>query len=191
MGCNKNIHYFTGWKTNNACIVNKKVIIPCYGLYDSRWGGHWSEYKIFDALDELEKIFNYLDGGKTEGADLWTVKGSIRSCKFYGQTIKFKYFDVEPKKKGTLHVYFKDLELLKKFNIFGANKKGWLPDYYGKRSYHDMTPEEKLVIESFHGGSDKNGKVKSGEKDYAKVCKDSQYYLQLSACNNLLLLEAL
>src|SRR5699024_559279 len=45
MGKNTNLHYYNGWKTNKACRVNKKVIVPFWGLYDPRWGGCWSAYK--------------------------------------------------------------------------------------------------------------------------------------------------
>lgn len=173
MGCSKNVHYFNGWKTNDAYMINKKVIIPCYGLFDSRFNS-WSLYEIKDSLDELEKIFNYLDGGKTEGDSLQDVLYA-NSQRFQGETIEFKYFRVESKKKGTLHVFFKDLELLKKFNIFGANKKGWLPNGYGKKSYQDMTTEEQAVINEFQG-----------EKDYAEVCKNNHYYTQLGASKMLL-----
>lgn len=174
MGCSKNIHYFNGWKTNDAYMINKKVIIPCYGLYDSRFG-YWSGYKMYDALDELEKVFTYLDGGATEGKTLSEVREENCYKKSYdGDSIEFKYFRVEPKKKGTLHVWFKDLELLKKFNIFGANKKGWLPDGYGKKAYKDMTKEEKAVIDDFQG-----------EKDYNEVIRNNNYYMHLSTTTML------
>ena len=173
MGCSKNIHYFNGWKTNSAYMINKKVIIPCYGLYDSRFGGYWHDYEIYNALDELEKVFTYLDGGKTEGETITEVRN--RCYRHYdGEPLDFKYFRVEPKKKGTLHVWFKDLELLKKFNIFGANKKGWLPDGYGKKAYKDMTKEEKAVIDDFQG-----------EKDYNEVVRNSNYYMHLSTTTML------
>ena len=54
-------------------------------------------------------------------------------------------------KKGTCHIEFTDLELLKKLNIFGSQRKGWLPPAYGKKSYRDMTTEEKTVIDEFEG----------------------------------------
>lgn len=173
MSCSKNVHYFNGWKTNDAYMINKKVIIPCYGLYDSRWNGCWYEYKMYDALDELEKVFTYLDGGKTEGETITEVRSRCYSH-YDGEPLDFKYFRVEPKKKGTLHVWFKDLELLKKFNIFGANKKGWLPDGYGKKAYKDMTKEEKAVIDDFQG-----------EKDYNEVIRNNNYYMHLSTTTML------
>lgn len=176
MGCSKNVHYFNGWKTNDAFMINKKVIIPCYDVYN-RWGS-WDLWRLRDKLEELEKVFTYLDGGRTEGQTMQEVCYSFNGYtrpSYNGDPLDFKYFRVEPKKKGTLHVWFKDLELLKKFNIFGANKKGWLPDGYGKKAYKDMTKEEKAVIDDFQG-----------EKDYNKVIANSTYYMKLQAGNKLL-----
>lgn len=175
MGCSKNIHYFNGWKTNDAYMINKKVIIPCYDVYN-RWGS-WDLWRLRDKLDELEKVFTYLDGGRTEGQTMQEICYSFNGYdkpSYNGDPLDFKYFRVEPKKKGTLHVWFKDLDLLKKFNIFGANKKGWLPDCYGKKAYKDMTKEEKAVIDDFQG-----------EKDYNEVIKNNNYYMHLSTSNML------
>lgn len=171
--CSKNVHYFNGWKTNDAYMINKKVIIPCYNVFN-KWG-HWDEYRIHDKLEELEKIFTYLDGGKTEGETMLEKRS-----RYNGEPMDFKYFKVEPKKKGTLHVWFKDLELLKKFNIFGAKKKGWLPNSYGKKAYKDMSDEEKSVIDDFQG-----------EKSYNEVIKNSNYYLSVSSTMNMLQLETM
>lgn len=171
MGCSKNVHYFNGWKTNDAYKINKKVIIPCYDVFD-RWG-YWNEYRIYDKLEELEKCFTYLDGGKTEGKSIQEHRNyDYKKQKYCGEPLDLKYFRVEPKKKGTLHVWFKDLELLKKFNIFGANKKGWLPDSYGKTTYKNMSAEEKAVIDEFQG-----------EKDYNKTMENRNYYMNLSTSN--------
>lgn len=38
---------------------------------------------------------------------------------------------------------------MKKFNIFGSQKKVWLLSCYGKKHYDEMTPEEKQVIDEF------------------------------------------
>ena len=40
---------------------------------------------------------------------------------------------------------------MKKFNIFGSQKKGWLPPSYGKKQYHEMEQEERDVIDEFQG----------------------------------------
>lgn len=174
----KNIHYYNGWKTNQSWIINKKVIIPLNGFYDLQYS--WGRYKptrreVVSKLQDIEKCFNYLDGGLTEAVDL---EESLKFAEEYGETknIQLKYFTVTFYKKGTCHIVFNDDELLKKFNIFGSQHKGWLPPSYGKKKYQDMTQEEKAVVNEFEG-----------EKEYNKVFSNKGYYLFDG--NNLNLLE--
>ncbi len=131
----KNIHYYNGWKTNKAWIINKKVIIPLSGFYDLQysWGRYNpTKWEVVRKLQDIEKCFNYLDGGLTEAVDL---EESLKFAEEYGETtdIQLKYFTVTFYKKGTCHIVFNDDELLKKFNIFGSQHKGWLPPSYGKK----------------------------------------------------------
>lgn len=174
----KNIHYYNGWKTNKAWIINKKVIIPLSGYCDLNysWGGFRpTDCNVVSKLQDMEKCFNYLDGGLTEAVDL---EESLKFAEEYGETknIQLKYFTVTFYKKGTCHITFNNEELLKKFNIFGSQHKGWLPPSYGKKSYKEMTPEEKAVVNEFEG-----------EKEYNKVISNKGYYLFDG--NNLNLLE--
>ena len=159
-----NVHYFNGWRTNDAFMVRNKVIIPMYGIY-TRYGT-WSWYDCKDYLNELEKIFIYLDGGRTDGKTVNEILCYETTHDYSGGRISFKYFDVELKKKGTVHIWFTNEELLKKFNIFGCQKHGWLPNSYGKKSYKDMTKEEQDVIDSFEGKS-----------SYENVMSNPQVYL--------------
>ena len=171
----KNIHYYNGWKTNKAYIINKKVIIPL-NAWDSIWGRFTlTRYEgVMEKLQDMEKCFNYLDGGLTEAVDLVQ---SLQFAEEYGETkdIVLKYFTVSFYKKGTCHITFTNEELLKKFNIFGAQHKGWLPPCYGKKAYSDMTTEEKAVVNDFEG-----------ETEYKKVMNNRKYYLFDSNILNLL-----
>ena len=176
--CSKNIHYFNGWKTNKAWIINKKVIIPLRGWRDLEysWGGFKpTDHDVVSKLRDIEKCFNYLDGGLTEAVDLFQ---SLEFAEEYGESkdIVLKYFNVTFYKKGTCHITFTNEELLKKFNIFGAQHKGWLPPSYGKKKYSDMTSEEKAVVNNFEG-----------EAEYNKVISNSKYYL--FDANNITMLE--
>lgn len=171
----KNIHLYNGWKTNKSYIINKKVIIPLSG-YDSTWNRYRpTEYKTIGKLQDIEKCFNYLDGGLTDAID---ITESLKFAEEYGETkdIQLKYFSITFYKKGTCHITFNDDELLKKFNIFGSQHKNWLPPNYGKKKYNDMSHEEKQVVNEFEG-----------EKDYNKVMSNTKYYL--FDANNMNLLE--
>lgn len=174
----KNIHYFNGWRTNKSWIINKKVIIPLSGYRDLDFsgGGYKPTHRdVIHKLTDIEKGFNYLDGGLTDSIDL---EATLKKAEEDGVTskIQLKYFLVTFYKKGTCHIEFTNDELLKKFNIFGAQRKGWLPPSYGKRKYAEMAPEEKAVVDEFEG-----------EQEYSKVMGNTGYYI----CNtsNLLMLE--
>ena len=84
-----------------------------------------------------------------------------------------KFFDVTLFKKGTMHIKFRNQELLDRFNIYCSRKKNWLPPNYGKAAYADMSQEEQAVVDGFHG----DGASGAGAKDYAKVLERKQYYL--------------
>lgn len=170
--CKKNIHYYNGWKTNKAYIINKKVILPIdvfdYSYFTNK--KEFSTYRgnVIGKISDLEKTLSYLDGGVCD--NYYYVQQRIERVKETKEykNIGFKYFNVTFYKKGTMHIEFTNLELLKKLNIFGSQKKGWLPQNYGKKTYSDMTNEEKEVINSFEG-----------EKSYNDTLKNSKYYLNV------------
>jgi hypothetical protein len=171
----KNIHYYNGWKTNQCWIVNKKVILPWMNAWN--WCGKLDySYDIARKLRDIEKAFDYLNGSAMDHSCLDAILRRAEEC---GQTkkIHLKYFTVTFYKKHTCHIEFSDLELLKKFNLFGSQRKGWLPPSYGKAHYDDMAQEEKDVIDSFEG-----------KEEYEKVLKNSDYYL--TQPTGLLMLEA-
>ena len=145
----------------------KKVIIPSYGAFSHYYSGvcELNEYNAGRTLSDLEKVFNYLDNGETDGPDL---NEQIKTYKAAGITkkIPLKYFYATFYKKGTCHIEWRVPELVEKLNIYGCRHKGWLPPSYGKKAYADMAPEEKTVVDEFQG-----------EEAYAKVMARTDYYL--------------
>lgn len=118
------------------------------------WNGYTgrfspTDYRLLEKFEDIEHALNYLSG-KTSSSDLRYI---LNRAEKEGQTrkVQLKYFTVTFYKKGTCHLEFTDLELLKKLNSFGSQRKGWLPPAYGKKSYKDLTPEEKTVIDDFEG----------------------------------------
>lgn len=173
----RNIHYYNGWKTNKAWIINKKVILPwmnAWGHYNGSYDP--ASYEIIEKLADIEKALDYLSGssGNERG-----IRETLHEIKKIGQTkkIPLKYFTVTFYKKGTCHIEFTNLELLKKLNIFGSQQKGWLPPAYGKKSYSDMDEEEKKVIDEFEG-----------VESYMETMTNSDYYLY-SASDSIKCLE--
>jgi hypothetical protein len=160
----KNIHYYSGWKTNSCWKINKRVIIPL-SAFDSWNGRLYLKSRIQDKLMDIEKIFDYLDGGRTDHIDL---NKALQQAQEAEQTAKIplKYFKITVYKKGTCHIEFTNLELLKKFNLFGSQQKGWLPPNFSTTDYRDMSEEEKTVVDSF-----------CGEEEYKKIMDNRDYYL--------------
>nr|DAE29932.1 MAG TPA: Type I restriction enzyme [virus sp. ctE0n6] len=160
-----NIHYYNGWKSNSCWKINKRVIIPLNGF--GSWGESFDplHYQCIDKLADIEKVFNYLDTGKTEEL---TLREILQAAKDNNQTkgVITKFFKIDFYKKPTVHLTFLDEELLKKFNVFGSLEKGWLPPSYSKKSYKEMTKEEQEVIDNFEG-----------EKEYNKVINNKSYYI--------------
>lgn len=180
--CQNNIHYYSGWKTNKAHCINKKVIIPIYGCfaYDSwykKYADTISVSTIYSTLSDIEKALNYLDNCETKEVDLMGVLEAAKN-RFVSRKIPCKYFTVTFYKKGTCHIEFTNERLLGKLNIFGSQRKKWLPPSYGKKHYSSMTEEEKAVIDAFQG-----------EEAYEKVMSDTNYYLT-SESQILLLTDA-
>lgn len=167
----KNRHYFDGWKTNDAFAVNKRVIIPLRA-YESwnKWNpDEFRAYNVREKLKDIEKVFNYLDGGRTPEKDLETVLSEIEKTG-EAKNVDSKYFKLTFYKKGTCHLEFKNMDLLAKFNIFAARGKSWLPPAFGKKHYKDLNAEEKKTVDSFMGDN-------AGKK-YDAVCAHADYFLQ-------------
>lgn len=177
--CAQNRHYYNGWKTNKAHKVSKKSIIPANGLFSSY---SWDKDKGFDlyaaynVLIDIEKAFDYLDGGHFTG-NRYNLESFLKyaSERRQNRNIECTYFTVDIYKKGTVHIKFRPeaMPLVDRLNIYAARGKNWLPPSYGNTTYSTMDAEEKAVVDSFHG----DGTEGSGEKAYAEILKDTGYYL--------------
>lgn len=172
----KNKHYYDGWATNKAHKIDKKVIIPCYGVYDS-WDYKPRVYNAKGVLEDIERILNFLDGGMTRDVDLWHT---LDACFNQGITknIELKFFKATFYKKGTVHLTFTCPELIERFNIYAAQQKAWLPPCYGKKAYKNMSEKEKAVIDSFQG-----------EQAYNEIMAKANYYLAPVTKNQMLMIE--
>ncbi len=165
--CSRNIHYFSGWATNKAYKINKKVIIPIHGAFATySWNKEtFRENTVYSVLSDIEKVMNYLDSGETEEVDMSVVLKKM-NAEGITKKIPLKYFNVTLYKKGTCHIEFNNQRLLDKFNIFGCRHKNWLPPSYGKKKYSDMTDTERAAVDEFQG-----------REEYEKVFNDTKYYL--------------
>lgn len=147
----KNIHYYNGWRTNCAHKINKKVILPTYDVFNSSWSAAaFSEHTVYELLRDIEKVLDFFCVESDFDVDMYKT---LQKASNAGVTknIHLKYFDITLYKKGTVHITFTCEKALDCLNIYGSQKKRWLPSYYGKKHYNEMDDEEKAVIDSFQG----------------------------------------
>ena len=158
-GVGGNIHYFNAWKTNSGYKVNKKVIMPFYNI-DWDYLTDKIDYRQEDFLNDMSLIADYFcvkDSSKNEQVRDVCNK-ALRSGK--NRKIDTKHYLISIFKKGTIHVEFKDEDLLRRFNIVGCKRKGFLPMDYSSKKYKDMTVSEQALVVDFEGK--KNYKVIPG-----------------------------
>ncbi|WP_188055617.1 class I SAM-dependent methyltransferase [Oryzomonas rubra] len=148
----KNIHYFNGWKTNKAFKVGKRVVVPVRASYGSPFVGYsgWDlNYGAADFLDDIDKVMNYFDGGVPYHPMSDAIKNAFSRGESSG--IQSTYFRITCHKKGTVHLTFRDDDILRRFNVVACRGKGWLPGDFGARPYRQLTVPERAVVDSFEG----------------------------------------
>lgn len=149
---NGNVHYFNGWKTNKAFKVNRRIVYPIFSGYDNgpfrgysnRWELGWEAERV---ISEFDTVMNYFDGM----SGYFPLTSAIKAAFKKGENTKIEssYFTANCYKKGTIHLTFKDENILRRFNICACKEKGWLPFDYAKKHYNEMDAEEKAVVQAF------------------------------------------
>lgn len=120
-----------GWVTNKGYRLNHKVIYP-YGV-TFEWNS-FSCYRANETLNDIDKTLCWLSGIRFEdlGSDSTynalsnAVLDINRNEKPYTDVISSKFFEMRIYKKGTLHLHFRDRELLNTFNVKAAQGKKWI-----------------------------------------------------------------
>ncbi|MBI5545309.1 MAG: DUF4942 domain-containing protein [Deltaproteobacteria bacterium] len=158
----RNVHYYNGWATNKAWKINEKVIMPFYG---KDWDGKLDVYRAGEQLRDIERCLCFLAGGTQPTLSLHRA---LEEAKLggWGYEVECEHFRVKFYKKGTCHLTFNDERLLARFNIFGSQRKKWLPHNYGRKAYQDLAAEERAVVDSFEG-----------KESYSKVVADPDAFL--------------
>lgn len=149
----KNIRYFNGWKSNSAYKLNEKIVFPCNAYcywFDKSFDPTSSQ--VIRTISNIELTLHYLDtsGQPYDSSELRLI---LKKAKDEKQTKKIKchYFDLTFYRKGTCHLVFTNLDVLKAFNAFACQEKSWLPPAYGKKTYEDMEESEKEAIRFYEG----------------------------------------
>jgi hypothetical protein len=149
----KNVHYFNGWKTNKSFYANKKVIMPMAGFHSNGsldYSGRWKlDYDVRNKLHDIDVVMNYFDSQHSFVSIVESLESAFAEQK--SRDIKSTYFTISVFKKGTIHLTFNDENILRRFNIIACKNKKWLNQDYGKKTYSDMSQEEKSIVDSFEG----------------------------------------
>lgn len=162
---NKNIHYFNGWKSNKAWYINNKVVMPYLR----------SGYRGFERLYDIHKTLAYI-AGHSGDFDVYAKLNKLEkeSTEYYPGSyfdryigfVSLPYFDVKFFKKGTAHIIFKDKDLLDRFNLWACKQKNWIPHFYGKKAYKDMSHEEKELVKEFSGSEENYNNIYNNQSKY-------------------------
>jgi hypothetical protein len=150
----KNTYLYNGWKTNKSWFVNKKVVLPVYS-YSHPFIGYSGEWRLNNRWDfqkvvgDIDKVMNYFDGRKHYTSIVEAVERALEEG--INRNIESTYFKISVFKKQTIHLTFKDENIRRRFNVMACKGKNWLPPEYGTKNYHNMTEEEKNVVDSFEG----------------------------------------
>ena len=175
--CANNIHYYNGWRTNEAHKVGMKAILPVNG-YRSNYKNdkELDTWHICSVIADLELALSYLDYGTTVGLNMkWDISSAVSAAASHlRNNATFTYFDATFYKKGTCHIKFhpEAEKLIDRLNIFVGQKRNWLPPCYGKKHYNDMTDEEKTVVESFQAPADYEKMMEVPEDYIRKIGSD-------------------
>lgn len=137
--------YKEGWKTNQPFLVNSKLIIPNAFSYS------YSEYsfnkeKIFK---DIEKALCFLINKKYSEIEKESIVTVLNDKT--PNTADSYFWEIKKFKKGTMHLKFKDLDLLKKFNDFVLKNKNWLQGAFFDKNSYDRIKKEigKLNLKYF------------------------------------------
>lgn len=192
-GC-QNVHYYSGWKTNNAMKVNMKVILPfhsAFGSYSWDKSDKLDKSNVISYLSDTLKVLDFLDRGETSYRP--SLSGEIDRANIGNgrRKIDTSYFEATFYKKGTVHIKFHEdaRTVVDRLNIFAAthqkNGQNWLPPYFGAVSYDAMDDDGKAIIDGFYGDI---GDAEARQAEYAKVCRNPGYYLTTIDSANIPLL---
>ena len=142
----KNVHYYSGWKTNDAWQVGRRVIIPTYL-------GYFHQYSSgpIAALADIELVLNFFDGMTRIENTVTSILGGDRHNLPIGRKIAYHYFDATIFAKGTIHITFRCPELIKRLNVFAGKHYNMLPPDYGHKPYQDLDAEHRRVVDDFEG----------------------------------------
>lgn len=130
----KNRIHIEGWVTNDYYQVNKKVILPLLSV--DKFRGSTSirvSHYYYDSITDIDRAFCFLSGIQSTSDEFTSLFKAIENAiQSYNLESSSTFFHVKCYKKGTVHIEFRDLDLLARFNQEACKGKGWIAEEYTK-----------------------------------------------------------
>lgn len=145
----KNRLHYDSWKTNESFKVNSKIILPSFHFYDDIRKSMRVSWQLKLRLDDIDKVMNFFAGYGEYVKMSDVIERSFQDG--MSRNLESTFFIISVYKKGTIHLIFKDKDILRKFNVFCGKKKGWLPNYYSNVQYDELSENDKELVKSFDG----------------------------------------
>jgi hypothetical protein len=124
--------YVEGWKTNASYKVGKRVILP--HMLSSYFPENGVDYSASRKLADIEKALCFLSGKKFD--EIQSITTVYANDSFFGKLKTSEFFHSRLYKKGTIHLEFRDLEMLENFNALIARERwGEIPEKTKKGAY--------------------------------------------------------
>ena len=128
------------WKTNRGTgLINPKVIVDWWSLWDKEfnsWRTYHDSKNICDKLDDLDKAIAMIRGVPYDNI-VPASRVILNQCDYFNNNhevdhrtarCRSTHFILQFYKKGTIHIWWRDLDVLDAFNLAAARAKKWLTD---------------------------------------------------------------
>lgn len=130
----KNVVHTEGWKTNKSWKIAPKIIMPNGITYEPKWNSWNVNYYERPFYDDLDKALCFLSGRSLESVHTIYQQMDTRltelsrgmNPKGYADEFDSTFFKIRIFKKGTVHLTFRDKDLLAQFNRAAAEGKNWV-----------------------------------------------------------------
>jgi hypothetical protein len=121
------VHY-EGWKSNSAWKVKRRFILP--NMMSEWFGG--MDHQGQNQTNDIDRVMALLDGKRVSQimtcADAIEIQRKRNKEGTDSRNVTYStYFKLRYYKKGTIHFYFKDLDVWRRLNVAVAEQRNWIP----------------------------------------------------------------
>ncbi len=131
-----NTNYKEGWKSNDNYKVNERIVFPYGCKFDPTFGRYFSHVyhsSQIDIYNDLDRILCGLEG-KTFETSVTIYKAMDKKFQELGRDIaqgfdsqcESDFFNIRFFMKGTVHLRWKDKEVMYRFNKTAARGRAWI-----------------------------------------------------------------